>query len=40
MIFFSHLAGGLHSLPDAEVTDKPDDGQTQSQLPADRAQLV
>lgn len=37
---FLHLSSGLDSLPDAEVTDEPDDGQTQSQLPADRAQLV
>lgn len=35
-----HLPGRLDSLPDAEVADKPDGGQTQSQLPADRAEPV
>lgn len=35
-----HLSGRLDSLPDAEVADKPDGGQTQSQLPADRAEPV
>ncbi len=39
-VFSAHLSGGLDSLPDTEVTDEPDDGQTQSQLPADWTQLV
>lgn len=36
----AHLPGGLHALPDAEVTDEPNGGEAQSQLPADRTQLV
>lgn len=39
-VFSAHLSRGLDSLPDAEVTDEPDGGQTQSQPPADWTQLV
>lgn len=39
-VFSAHLSGGLDSFPNTEVTDEPDDGQTQSQLPADWTQLV
>lgn len=34
------LSSGLHALPDTKVADEPDDGQTQSQLPADWTQLI
>lgn len=39
-VFSAHLSRGLDSLPDAEVTDEPDGGQTQGQPPADWTQLV
>lgn len=35
-----YLPCGLDSLPDTEVTDDPDDGQTQDHLPVDRSQLI
>lgn len=34
-MFSSHLSCGLDSLPDAKVTQEPDDGQTHSQSPVD-----
>lgn len=36
----SHLAGGLHSLPDAEEADDPDEQQTQSQVPLHGADVL
>lgn len=36
----SYLAGGLHSLPDAEKADDPDKQQAQSQVPFNGADVV
>lgn len=35
-----HLASRLDSLPDAEVADDPCDGQTENQVPIQRANVV
>lgn len=35
-----YLASGLHSLPDAEIADDPGSGQTDNQVPVQRADVM